>query len=108
MGRCGQDRIERAEPCFFLEQAQPFAQVSCLDDKKRRQQLYVVTGKFRSVFAVTTASADVSELLDDFDCGGRQDRSPCYCADQLLAWLAQRVIGADRIDQDRRVKDDQA
>jgi hypothetical protein len=50
----------------------------------------------------------VSELLDDFDSGGRQDRSACHCADQLLAWLAQPVIGADRIDQDRRVKDDHA
>jgi hypothetical protein len=50
----------------------------------------------------------VSELLDDFDSGGRQDRSACYCADQLLAWLAQRVIGADCINQDRRVQDDHA
>ncbi len=64
----------------FLEQAQSFPQVSFLDDKQRREQLYVVTGKFRGVFRVTTASADVGELTDDFGSGGRQDRSGRPCA----------------------------
>jgi hypothetical protein len=45
---------------------------------------------------------------DDLDSGGRQDRSACYCTDELLAWLARQVIGAYRIDQDRRVNDDHA
>lgn len=81
VSRGGQDRVERAEARSFREQAQSFAEVSFLDVEQRREQLYVVTGKFRCVFAVTTASTDVGELPDDLDSGSRQDRSACYCAD---------------------------
>ena len=84
-GRRGQNGVEGAEFRSFLVQAEPFAQIGFLDDEQRRQQLDVVAGKFCGVFAVTTASADVSEFLDDLDSGGRQDRSARYCADQLLA-----------------------
>jgi hypothetical protein len=107
-GRCGQNGVERAEFRSFLVPAQPFAQVRFLDDKQRRQQLDVVAGKFCGLFSVTTASADVSKLLDDLRSSCRQDRSVRYRTDQLLAWLAQRVVGANRINQDRCIKDDHA
>jgi hypothetical protein len=104
-GGCGQNGIEGAGPRSLPEKAQPFAQVGFLDDEQRRQQLDIVAGKFRGVYAVTTASADVSELLDDLGSGGGQDRSVRDGADQLLAWLTQRVVDADPINQDGCVKD---
>ena len=75
MGRSGQDRVERAKARSLLEQAQSFAQVSFLDDKQRREQLYVVTSKLGGVLTVTTVSANVGELLDDLVKIGRGKRN---------------------------------
>ena len=107
-GGCGQNGVEGAESRSFPVKAQPFAQVRFLDDEQRRQQLDVVAGKFCGVFAITATSTDVSKFLDDLGSGCRQDRSVCYCTDQLLAWLAPWVVDANRINQDRCIKDDHA
>jgi hypothetical protein len=49
--------------------------LTCGNNRWSWAQLDVVAGKFRSVLAITTASADMREFLDDFDGGGREDRS---------------------------------
>src|SRR5271165_5924651 len=106
--RRGQDRIERPEPRAFLEQAQAFTQVGLLHNEQRREQLDVVAGEFRRVFAIPAAGADVGELLDDLDGGGRDDLAVGYGAYQPSAWRPQWVVRPDGVGEDGGIQDDHA
>src|ERR1043166_2261609 len=78
------------------------------DGEKGGEQLGAVPSGRRRILATSPAGPDMDELLQDLDRRRRLDGALRYRGDQFPTWAAQGMLGAHRIDEDRRVEDDHA
>ena len=104
--RCGEHGIERAETLVAAEHLHAAFEVLRLDGNERGEQVCEALRQLRSILTAAPARPHVRELLQNLDRRGRGHPAVADRRDESAARRLQRVVRADRVDEDAGVEQD--